>query len=562
MSDQAIDYTALADQARARRPVPAPPKTDPTTTSPSVDYAALAKQARDGTGEQTDGAISRFVEGVGDTLLPSTTANDYNFFDTKGGAGYAVRHPIDSAGLLLGAIKDAHVGQARKMAEAYDRLRKSSSVEDRLSAAADLFQHAAGTIVPLVGPAASSAVDTMKEGDVARGAGQLTGIIAPIAAGKVAGKVVPKATALADVADRVATEKMADAIAPKVGRQKQRFGNMATEVSAGPEGNPEAGLLRRPEMNALSRAGLQAKVESAFEDAKQALDAAHDARNPATARFPTKSVVDALTAERQKLVAEPIEGNKIGYQRITVEGKPATTWIQNKGPIGQEVVPPQNQAAYNALSTAIDNVTKLGPMASYDDLRTLRMAWDKSAEKIYTPSVVQDFLTARDEGLSWSKASGQMRDFLAAKDPTTAKANADYSLLRRAHDVLAVTEETERTRPHRGSQMVMSGVGALAGSHYGSAGIVAGALLGPAVDAAMTSGVTTKITTARLLASLSDALRTGKDSQALNTLRQVAKVTGQTSRFDALLKQVRESSAGTPKAASATPNESPETVRR
>ena len=86
MPGPAIDYAAMAKQAGAFKSEPPPP----------IDYAALAKTANETTdAESPDGPGTRFVKGVGDTLLPSTTANDYNFFDTKGGAGYAVAHKAD-----------------------------------------------------------------------------------------------------------------------------------------------------------------------------------------------------------------------------------------------------------------------------------------------------------------------------------------------------------------------------------------------------------------------------------------------------------------------------------
>lgn len=538
------DYAALADQARKSTP---------------VDYAALADQARGSaptfaTTNEKDAEGNAVVEsgpmralsGVGDTLLPSKTLNDYNFFDTTGGAGYAVRHPIDSAGLMLSAIVDAHRDQAKKTASAYDRLSKATTVEDKLAAAADLFQHAAGTVVPLVGPAVSNAVDTAKT-DPWRGGGQLLGLAAPALAGKAVGAIVPDATQIAEATDRAATEKMADVISPKVGREKLRFGQMAQDVAPT--------LARDPATAAVSRAGLAAKVETQLDAARQALDDAHDARNPATARYDTQPLVDQLTAARDKLVAQPVEGSQVTPKTVTKpsavlgpDGQPVTTTTQQAVPLGTPQVAPQDLPAYRALSTAIDQVKGLGEVATYDALRKLRAGYDVGAQKIYTPSITQDFLTARGEGLGWSQAAGGVRDFLAAKDPTTAAANAKYALWRRASDVLQATEETERARPMRLTKTILSssgsGVGAAIGGYAGGAegatlGAVVGGVLGPAVEAARASGVTTQIATSRLLAQLSDALRASNRNVALSTLKQLAQTTGQTARFDALIKAAR-----------------------
>jgi len=93
MADQ-IDYAALAEQARK--------------STGGVDYAALAEQARKGTTTtpavapaEPDSALKRYAG----SILPSMTPSDY-----WQGPAYVMRHPIDSASLIGGAIASNPVG--------------------------------------------------------------------------------------------------------------------------------------------------------------------------------------------------------------------------------------------------------------------------------------------------------------------------------------------------------------------------------------------------------------------------------------------------------------------
>jgi hypothetical protein len=119
------------------------------------------------------GAVGRFAGGLASSLLPSTTASDY-----IEGPLYALRHPIDSLGLVLGAIKDAHLGQA---SQAVDNFRQGRYAE--------AAGHGLASVLPVVGPAAAAAGEQIASGDIAGGLGAGVGLLAPSALSAARGRV-------------------------------------------------------------------------------------------------------------------------------------------------------------------------------------------------------------------------------------------------------------------------------------------------------------------------------------------------------------------------------------
>lgn len=107
---------------------------------------------------------SDVVGGVGDVVLPSKTLSDY-----WEGPLYALRHPIDSAKLVGGAMLDAQIDQFRQAG-------KAPTLSEKIG-------HAAAGALPLLGPMAANAGETIGKGEFARGAGQALGILGPIALG-------------------------------------------------------------------------------------------------------------------------------------------------------------------------------------------------------------------------------------------------------------------------------------------------------------------------------------------------------------------------------------------
>jgi hypothetical protein len=203
-------------------------------------------------------------------------------------------------------------------------------------------------------------------------------------------------------------------------------------------------------------------------------------------------------------------------------------------------------------NTKIAELKRLGRVAQYSALRKLRDAADITAQKIYTPSVADQFEASRAMGLAGSRVAGAIRDFLASKDPVTARANAEYSFWKNVADVVKATEETERVRPVRGTKIAATIVGAEVASrmHLSPEAVaMTAAVMAPAVEAATLSGMTSKITTGRILAKIADALRAQNNMDVIKYVRQLAQQTGQSARLDTFLKNATKSkkvAGGTP----------------
>jgi hypothetical protein len=197
-------------------------------------------------------------------------------------------------------------------------------------------------------------------------------------------------------------------------------------------------------------------------------------------------------------------------------------------PLGQDVVPGPNQPRVAQIDQAITELKQLGPVARYDDLRTLRQAYDGPAKAVYNPSLTQDFMKAQGGKLGAADVTGVLRDHLAKMDPQTAAANTQYSLYRTANDVLDAAAETEKARPTVGRRMMARLGGTLAGAEVGGApGAVAGAFLGPLLEAVTNSGLTTQLKTAAAMTRLANALRAGDEGTALSATMQLKQLAAQ-----------------------------------
>lgn len=435
-----------------------------------------------------DSMLRNVVGNAAQTLLPSTTPRDY-----IEGPLYAMQHPIESAKLVGGAILDAHKATGTK---AVDLARQAVNDRDP-GAAVQSAGYAAATALPMLGPAAAHAGEQIESGDFSGGLGTAIGLLAPSAMSAAKAKTGPLTASvrerLATQADRMSANSLTDVMVPKVGPNKIRFGNAAAVVA------PD--IARDPSLGAWSREGLQTHVDTKLAEAETALDAAANARNGKKV-YPTKPIVAELNAKIGRRTA----------QTASAGGVKA----------GADVVPAPNQARVSQITQAIQEIQQLGPYASYEALRRIRESYDGPAKAIYSPSMTADYMARMGDKLGASDVSGVLRDKLGVFDPNTAKANADYALYKSASDVLAATEETQRTRPTTGRKMLTAAVGGSLGEaiHPG-VGMAIGVALGPLVDEALNAGLTTKIATARQLANLADALRSNQPKRANSILSQL-----------------------------------------
>lgn len=276
-----------------------------TMTRPQINQAASrlygdaqAKAAQErATGPTVDGsATSRFLSGAAKNLNPITAIT---------GIASAVRHPLDTAS----NIGTAQLGELKKAIDDYHAGRYS-----------EMLGHGTAAALPVLGPAASAAGERIATGDVMGGLGEGAGLVVPFAAAdavKGAGKLtrggvqlarqVPKGAAaldeLAAMAERAGVNRLVDVAGPKVGPNKTRLNNSLAKIA------PK--LLRDEDLAALSRQGLQRKIEGKLSEATSALDAAAGDR-PGVQTTQTQAIVDALMEKRKRLTAQAVEGSRIG----------------------------------------------------------------------------------------------------------------------------------------------------------------------------------------------------------------------------------------------------------
>ena len=366
-------------------------------------------------------------------------------------------------------------------------------------------EHSLGAI-PLVGPALQEVAEKVNTGDYAGAAGSATGLAVPYLrpVKSLAAMATPTARAVlgaerssrvANVVQKVAQNKIVEAIAPQVGQNKPRFGKDAARIAQT--------LIDRGLSSKWSREGVHAAVIEALDVASSKLDDAADAR--ATWKdFDTAEIVKALEAKKTAIQSNPIEASRFP-RRIDPETKQLVV-----EPYGEAVTAPAVADRVAQIDAAINRVKTLGPSVRYEAVKRLRQGFDTEAKAYYHPSTTQDYIKNMSRQTGAADVTGALREFLAGKDPATAAANAEWSLMKRAKDVLDATEEVERARPKAGRKIMSRVAGSIAGSEIaGLAGAMAGWLLAPAADVSIGMGVTTKLKWAGVLDKVAKAVRSG-----------------------------------------------------
>lgn len=396
------------------------------------------------------------------------------------------------------AVKSFHAGQEKVRQEAADAFAKGDYVTG-IRKGADWL----GSVLSLGATLGmDTASDEAKAGKYAASLGDTLGIAATGVAPQVSEAIRTSAPmrAVADAADRGAQARVVDVMAPKVGPNKPRFGGIAERVA------PAVVKDLVQDGAPFSRDGLHQAMADKLSAAETALDDAASARNPNQVVH-TAPVLRSLQTKRDALTA----------QTHRVDGLPA----------GEDVAPAPNAARIRQIDQAMDEVSRLGPVANYEALRRIRQAYDGPAKAVYAPAVTADYITAQGSKLGAADVTGVLRQTLADMDPSTAHANADYSLYRSVNDVLDATAEVERSRPTVGRSIMASGVGAItgeaAGAMFGQQGVGAavGGVLGPLVERGVNTKVAPalKLQVARQLGVLADAIRSSQPTKVETTLR-------------------------------------------
>lgn len=420
--------------------------------------------------------------GVGDTVGRALSSfwEQVNPVTMVQSLGQAVTSPVETA---------RGIGQAQ--GEEYAKAARAFQAGDYVTGA----RHGLAYLLPVLGPALSAQSDKMMAGDIAGGVGGTVGIAANLGAPELAAgavKTVTNAPKAAAVLRKQAADRITDVIKPTVGRNKVQFGNMAADVA--PAVAKEPGLL------AFSREGLSSKVAEKLAEAEAGLDAASTARST----------------------------NQVFYTDVLAKQLEARLDKLRRG----GVVTEPNKLRAAQIEKAISELRKMGPVASFDDIRGMRGDYDQIAKARYNPSITADYLAKTAESRGAADVTGVLRERLAQMDPNTAAANKDYALWRKVSDVIEAAEETDRVRPKVGRQiMTRFGTTTAGGLSGGALGAMLGYVLGPIADSIAAMSPTTKIATARAMTRLANALEAGQSGAAYTALREIAAKTGQTARL-------------------------------
>lgn len=437
-------------------------------------------------------AIGRFAESAWEQVNPVAAVQ---------GLYQMARHPIDTAGMI--ASESASKGREAMTAAQAGEYGKAAT--------------AAVGAIPLVGPAIEKGITQFESGDIAGGLGTAAGLALPytrpaklarMGGLAVAREVAPGLAAKAATRlEKIAESKVAKVMSPEVGANKTRIAGDAAKVA------PE--VLQRGLTNVWSREGLHENVKVWLDKAGNDLDAAAEAR-PKWKDFDTEELVAKLKEKKADIQAEPIEASKWPRRVDEETGAPIIE------PYGQAVASAPISARVARINRAIAEVQALGPTARYEALRKLRMGWDQEAKVKYSPAVTPDYVKnlAKSEGAA--DVTGTLREFLASKDPATAKANAEWSLAKKADSVLKAVEETERARPTVGRKIMSRVAGSIIGSKIaGLVGAFVGYGIAPAAEISIGMGVTNRLKVGTTLDNLAKALRRGRASEVEFYTRQL-----------------------------------------
>ncbi len=459
----------------------------PDTMSDADINAAAAKLYREKQGAlgvaaqptAEPGAASRFISGVARTSLPSTTAADY-----LAGPAYALRHPLDAAGLLAGGVREAHAEQGRQFVAAGQRLGQAQTMRERLIAASELAGRGAATLLPIIGPAAANVGETLGSGDIAGGLGEATGLIgstfAPRAAAAtkegVAARIGPRLV-------RSAEQDIREALAPTRHRTKVKTERILPEVR---------------------RRGITGNLEELRELTRENVSKLDRQIGQTLGRFANRPV--DIQPVRQQLA-----------------GLKARTYRDISQPNGTTQRAIHNPRKYAQIESVENLLNKYGNTMTVDQAHAVRKAWDDIVSKaggFDEKAGSGAFGVSLDD---WSEANvkrplaGALRQELRKAVPEIRALNQEYGFWRDLQDIVNATK-FRRVGQRRGGligKTVGAGsraAGTVIGAQFGVEGAVAGALVGGEIGERLNRLFTSsswRLMSAQRKNALADALVSG-----------------------------------------------------
>jgi hypothetical protein len=392
------------------------------------------------TGSVWDRVKGNFLQ----TVLPSTTLSDY-----LDGPLYMAQHPIDSLGLLGGAIKGAHQRQFQKAGDAYRRMVAAPTAGDALMAGSEMVGHGAAAALPIVGPVAADKGEQIGSGDIAGGLAGAAALLAPYAvppAVKLAGQASsPARNLLGGRLTADAVQRMNTALAATTRENKARSARVAPEMV-------KRGIWNK-DLPALEK---RAATES--DTAGQAVGA--ELARVATQRTDVLPLVERLEQEK----APYLDTSDTGH-RVVIDAAPV-----------------------DAIQKLQDTLMEYGDRISMQSLNKVRQQWDEVVK------AGKGFTTA-DLGTHWKTWAARegrtvLREELGKASPDMNTVMAEYSFWQNIEDV-----------SHATNQRRVGQSGGLTPAIASAGGAVIGEMLAPG------AGIAAKLGGAALGAKLGASLR-------------------------------------------------------
>jgi hypothetical protein len=386
------------DWFAANAPAEAAPKKLGIQDIIALAKANQAKQAGALDAYQKKGARSKISEALGEGVLglagggglPETQhASDFGIIP---GLKQIITHPINSAGLVGGAILDSHVDQFSKAKQALDAGSPTTAAI-----------HVAGGLVPLVGPAAVGSGEEIgkgiQSGDVgqgAHGAGSALGLLLSMGLGTKKGQTltasavdntVGRVTSAAGDAVNAAKSKIVTPLPELTSTTPERIAELKTfpqKMEAVRQSVVSA------EKQAKSRAGAQfPKFDQPIEVGKIKEDV------PVTRKGPAGEDVPVTTTDA--------EGKQVPVTR-TVEKPRTATWneLQEQRSNLLKSIADEKRAVNRGAAPRFDLAEKLGDLskldavmedaalkqggqAGLDQLKAARQAYKKYMDDFHNP---------------------------------------------------------------------------------------------------------------------------------------------------------------------------------
>lgn len=427
------------------------------------------------------GVLSRFGSGVADTTirgLPAMVkAMTPNLPPMSSEAVEAQRQRVREGG-LFGAMREA----AEQIPGGKVITGILGNSAQQLSNARDLYRQgdptgAIGRVaaaVPIVGPLADQVTDTaITEGDHARAAGQLTGILGSALLPKAGGLLKKPAAKAQGLLRESAAKDVAEAFHPTAGRMAQN----TAEVT--PRFIEEIRKIGVPG----TRKGLAEMTASQADDAWQGIREAWDAVPPDTL-IETKPIISAMRAAR--------DAKKVRSPKVTTD-VPVTSPIV--GPRGESITTMQPQTTggnlvavtragdqFSAVTNdAIRRIKEVAPEGKItaEALNRIRAEHDAVFRDAggyrRLPGSISDSSTAGASKVAADATRGEINSNL----PGVGAANANYHYWKQVDDIVQATA-IRTLGKHSLGRKVSAGIGALIGTAVGHpvAGAMAGAEAG------------------------------------------------------------------------------------